>query len=90
MEGINMPKGDKYKNLGKFLSESGVERIKLSFKDIEKIIGDSLPESATRYAEAWWSNHYGHSQAISWMDAGYDTDYVTDTYKSKAIIFVKR
>jgi len=27
---------------------------------------------------------------VSWLEAGYETDCVTDTYKEKCIIFVKK
>jgi hypothetical protein len=85
-----MPKGDKYLGLKKFLEKSGQPMIKLSFDGIEHIIHDRLPPSASEHSEAWWSNNKDHSQAVSWLDAGYETDYVTDTYKEKHIIFVKR
>lgn len=85
-----MPRGDKYKRLKVFLQNCGEIQIKLSFEDIERIICFNLPKSATKHAESWWSNHKGHSQAIAWLDAGYETDYVTDTYKLHDIVFVKR
>lgn len=85
-----MPRGDKYKRLKVFLQNCGEMQIKLSFDDIERILGFRLPKSATQHAESWWSNNIDHSQAISWLDAGYETDYVTDTYQLKHIIFVKR
>lgn len=84
-----MPKGDKYVALKSYLQNSNQSVIQLTFQQIEEIIGDSLPMSATRHAEAWWSNNKDHSQAISWLDAGYETDYVTDTYKNRLITFVK-
>jgi hypothetical protein len=85
-----MPRGDKYVGLKRYLQNSAASIITLSFKDIEKIIGNALPKSAYVHAEAWWSNNYDHSQAIAWMDAGCETDYVTDTYKDERITFVKR
>lgn len=85
-----MPKGDKYIGLKKFLENSSKPIIKLSFEEIESIIHDSLPPSAYKYSEPWWSNNKDHSQAISWLDAGYETEYVTDTYKEKYIVFMKR
>lgn len=84
-----MSKGDKYLDLKKFLENSGKAIINLSFEEIESIIHDSLPPSATKHSEPWWSNNKDHSQAVSWLDAGYETDYVTDTYKEKYIVFVK-
>ncbi len=83
-----MAKGDKYIGLGNYLLRSDAERVVLSFNEIEKIIGDKLPQSAFKY-EAWWSNNYDHSQAITWMDAGYRTDFVSDTLKMENVIFIK-
>ncbi len=87
-----MAKGDKYIKLKMYLQRSTEPIVKLTFKDIEEIIGNTLPKSAYDHAEAWWANDYtrSHSQAIAWIDAGYETDYVTDTYKDKKIVFVKR
>lgn len=85
-----MPKGDKYIGLKRYLQSLAAPIVTLSSKEIENIIGDTLPKSAYVHAEAWWSNNYDHSQAIAWMDAGYETDYVTDTYKDERITFVKR
>lgn len=85
-----MSKGDKYIGLKEYLLSSEEPVIKLSFAQIESIIHFPLPESAIIHAEAWWSNNYDHSQAISWIDAKYETDYVSDTYKNGEIVFVKR
>ena len=84
-----MPKGDKYLGLKRFLQNADTPLIKLSFNQIEKIISDTLPPSAYNHAEVWWSNDKSHSQAVSWLDAGYLTDCVSDTYKDKCIIFIK-
>lgn len=85
-----MPKGDKYVALKSYLQKSNQPIVKLTFEQIEKIVGNSLPNSASKHAESWWSNNVDHSQAVSWLDAGYETDCVTDTYKVKTIIFIKR
>lgn len=85
-----MPKGDKYSELKKYLVAAKEPVIKLTFSQVETIIYNSLPASATNHAEAWWSNNYDHSQAIAWLDAGYQTDYVSDTYQNEEIVFVKR
>lgn len=76
-----MAKGDKYIGLKKYLQSSITPIVTLSFNDIEQIIGDKLPKSAYDHT---------HSQSIAWIDSGYETDYVTDTYKDEKIIFVKR
>ncbi|MCB2361989.1 hypothetical protein [Clostridium estertheticum] len=85
-----MSKGDKYIGLKRYLLSTTAPIVTLLFNDIEQITGNTLPKSAYVYAEVWWANDYTHSQAIAWIDAGYETDYVTDTYKDKKIIFVKR
>jgi hypothetical protein len=85
-----MAKGDAYKNLYTYLKESQKIEVILTFEEIEKIINRKLPNSAQIHSEAWWSNNYDHSQAISWIDAGYKTDMVSDTHKKKKIIFIKQ
>lgn len=85
-----MAKGDKYFKLKEYLLASKETVIKLNFAQIEQILRFPLPASAVNHSEAWWSNNSDHSQAIAWLDAGYETDYVSDTYKNKEIVFVKR
>lgn len=85
-----MSKGDKYKGLHDFLIRSKLTTISLTFIEIEKINGTVLPVSAQKHAEAWWSNNYDHSQAIAWLEAGYETDFVSDTFKENRIVFVKK
>lgn len=85
-----MPKGDKYIKLKEYLEKNNLPMITLTFSDIEKIVHFKLPQSAYEYSEQWWSNNYDHSQSVAWIDAGYETDYVTDTYKNEKIVFVKR
>ena len=46
---------------------------RVSFADIEAVLGFELPVSA-RMHRPWWSNQIdGHSQAIAWMAAGWET-----------------
>lgn len=83
-----MSKGDKYYLLKNFLIQSNKSVIKLSFDEIETIIKFELPPSAHK-RNAWWSNSYSHSEAFSWLEAGYETDCVSDTLPGKYIIFIK-
>lgn len=47
--------------------------VRLSFAEIERILGFPLPRSAYD-AQPWWSNtRAGHSQAAAWLDAGWKT-----------------
>ena len=45
-----------------------------SFREIESILGFSLPASARRY-NAWWANEtiVQHSQCLAWTAAGWET-----------------
>ncbi len=47
-----MPKGNKYIGLKHYLKNANEPYVKLTYEQIEKIIDDSLPVSATKYAEA--------------------------------------
>jgi hypothetical protein len=67
-----MPKGDKYIGLIKYLKGRTERTISMSFSDIEKMVGESLPSSAYKYRE-FWSNTRSHSVAYGWLDAGYKT-----------------
>lgn len=64
----------KYDPLHEYLSSRTEPLVKLSFSEIERIIGDSLPASAREYP-AWWANELdgNHVQARSWLNAGYRT-----------------
>lgn len=63
----------KYDPLYKYLAEI---KVTLTYKEIEQILGSTLPESAYKY-RAWWENNGGnHVQANSWMDAGWMVDKV--------------
>lgn len=59
----------KYYVLFNYLSNCGQECIKMSFVELEKILGFTLPNSARTY-DMWWQNG-GHTQAYAWMNAGY-------------------
>jgi hypothetical protein len=61
--------------------------VRLSFAEIERILGFSLPPSAYE-AQPWWSNtRAGHSQAAAWLDAGWKT--ATLDLGGRQVSFVK-
>jgi hypothetical protein len=71
----------KYDPLAIFLKQSAVQRLSMSFAEIEKVLGFKLPTSAHGYP-AWWANERtSHVQARSWMAAGYETEQVDLTGK---------
>lgn len=61
--------GGKYGPLRAHLEASGKDRVTMTFRQIEELIG-KLPKSASLYL-AWWGNHEGNSQAKAWMAAHY-------------------
>lgn len=77
----------KYDTLKQFLLSLEESSIKLSFSEIEEILGCKLPPSANLYP-AWWSNdkhHHPHAQA--WMKAGFLTKDVD--FEKKTVVFYK-
>jgi len=64
----------KYEPLLRFLqARFDAVSIRLSFAEIDEVLGFQLPRSA-RDHQAWWSNtRQGHSHAAAWLDAGWRT-----------------
>ena len=61
---------------------------RVSFADIEAVLGFELPGSA-RLHRPWWSNQIdGHSQAIAWMAAGWETAQVD--VRGETLLFRRR
>lgn len=65
----------KYEPLTAFLSTARTEEVRMSFGDIERVIGTSLPPSK-QYA-AWWSNNSSNNvMTKAWLKAGFRTERV--------------
>ena len=65
----------KYQRLYTHLCRLGIQEWRASFGEIESIIGFELPASA-RLHRPWWANQRsgnGHSQALAWSVAGWET-----------------
>lgn len=64
----------KYAPLYNYLRRKPGTELRLSFVDIERIIGQLLPKSAFR--QQWWANERSpqnrHVQSAAWLDAGYE------------------
>ncbi len=76
----------KYHPLQVFLETSGLSRIRMTFSEIERILGFSLPNSKTY--PAWWSNSTTNNTMTKvWLAAGYRTSEV-DTV-GEALTFVR-
>lgn len=77
----------KYRYLTDYLFNSNSDNIKLSFAEIEEILGFGLPNSATLH-RAFWANTDTHSIAISWMSVGYET--VEVNLNERYVVFEKK
>lgn len=76
----------KYDPLKQFLLSLEESSIKLSFSEIEKILGAALPPSAYKY-DAWWSPDKRHVQAKAWICAGFLIKDVS--FAKKTVVFCK-
>ena len=68
----------KYAALTDYLRKAGKDQVTLSFRQLEEILGFTLPKSARRY-RPWWANQkapHVSSQSQSWQQAGYAVDSV--------------
>ncbi|MCI5687347.1 MAG: hypothetical protein MR303_02445 [Emergencia sp.] len=84
-----MPKGDKYSGLTTYFEKCDEEKIKMSFLEIERILGFKLADSAYLHS-AFWANTESHSIAFGWLDAGYKTQNVNIKAQTVEFIKVKR
>ena len=65
----------KYQRLYTHLCGLTTQEWRTSFSEIEAVMGFDLPASA-RFHRPWWSNQTGgngHSQALAWSAAGWET-----------------
>jgi len=76
----------KYESLTDWLRNP--QRLLLTFKEIEHIIEDHLPESARKY-RAWWGTERASDsrQCQAWLDAGWQVENVD--FEAEEIIFRK-
>lgn len=65
----------KYEPLADFLKQANGRNLKLTFAEIEKILGFPLP--ASKQYPAWWSNSAtNNTMTKAWLSAGYKTEQV--------------
>lgn len=66
----------KYEPLTHFLRRQPRDEVRMTFGDIEKVIGDKLPSSAAHH-RAWWSNNPSNSvMTKAWLAAGFKSEQV--------------
>lgn len=67
----------RYRPLAEFLSSQRGNKVELRFSDVEALVGE-LPASARNH-RPWWANDRSHSQARSWLEAGWSVSGVNIT-----------
>jgi len=69
----------RYAPLGRFLYQqpSGVDKLPLSFREIEEIIRTDLPPSARKYRAFWTNNPTSHPQSREWLDVDWQVASVS-------------
>jgi hypothetical protein len=68
--------GSKYQPLTDFLRRQPRTVVRMSFDEIERVIGAKLPPSATDH-RAWWSNNpQNNVMTKAWKDAGFESEDV--------------
>ena len=66
----------KYEPLTTFLSAQTNSQVCMSFAEIERVIGTTLPPSAASH-RAWWSNNgLNNVMTRAWLDAGFLSEQV--------------
>ena len=67
------PAASSYAAIGSSLSAVTEDEATWTFAEIERIVGRPLPMSARKH-RAWWANTDTHSQARTWLAAGWRVD----------------
>ena len=77
----------KYEPLTQFLSAQRAQEVPMSFTEIERVLGFSLPTKASGI-RAWWSNNPSNNvMTKAWLAAGFITDRVD--MGSRRLVFRK-
>ena len=77
----------KYRPLEERLKSVGFKEIRMTFDEIEAVIGTSLPPSARKH-RSWWSNNPSNrAMNRSWLAAGYRATRVD--IPNERLVFVK-
>jgi hypothetical protein len=65
----------KYAPLGDYLRKQRGSEVRMSFAQVERVIGGKLPPS--QHNRAWWSNNpWNNVMTKVWLDAGFITEQV--------------
>ena len=75
------PDDSRYAPLAVWLQKQSLrqEKLSLTFREIEEIIGEELPPSAREH-RSWWANDpVGHVQSRQWLDVGWRVSNIAMT-----------
>ena len=61
----------KYDPLFRYLQQIKDQQIRLSYTEVEEIIGTTLPTSASKDNRWWLNNDKTHAQSSAWGNAGF-------------------
>ena len=77
----------RYETLTAYLSKVEQKSIRMTFEEIERILGTELPPSAFKHP-TWWSNNpTNNPRTYAWLNAGYKTMNVN--IKERKLVFRK-
>jgi hypothetical protein len=77
----------KYEPLQSYLAAERAEEVPMTFAEIERVIGQSLPPAAFNH-RPWWSNNPSNNvMTKAWLNAGYKTERVD--MDGRKLIFVR-
>ena len=62
---------NKYKPLAEYLFRSGENKVILTYRQIEDILGFDLPSTAYNFPQSFWANTETHSYSSAWMKVDY-------------------
>ena len=63
---------EKYRPLERYFEKAvRTQPVTLTFAEIEHILGDSLPPSASKHEAFWANNAKRHVHAAAWLDTGW-------------------
>jgi hypothetical protein len=72
---MNKPLSSKYHPLTSHLRTQAGDRVRMTFGEIERVIGGKLPPSAA--SRAWWSNNPSNNvMTKAWLEAGFESEQV--------------
>ncbi len=75
----------KYEPLTHYLEQQS-GNVTMTYSEIEKILGQELPPSASEYEEWWANDDETHPQSMSWKKANYR---VSTLYLGNSVTFSK-